>query len=121
MKKQKTEKKWKLGDIATLLKNSFIAIVKGEFLMRLNLGKYFAHIVWTFFLFALLIIYSMMVDTTLGKVEANKESLQELKVLQTQKEYELIMLNRRSTVSRLLEEQGSLVAEPQEPATTLKK
>ena len=38
-------KTWKISDIGVLLKNSFTAIMKGEFLLRLNVGKYFIHII----------------------------------------------------------------------------
>lgn len=118
-RKEKKEKRWKLGDLWRFLKNCFVAIVKGEFIMRLKVEKYFAQIAYTFFLFAMMILFSMLVEGTFTKVETNKKTIKELSVLCTQKEYELIVLNRRSTVSALLEEQGSLVAEPEEPATTL--
>ena len=48
-------KTWKLADIGLFFKNSFTAVLKGEFLLRLNVGRYFIHIAYTFLLFGLII------------------------------------------------------------------
>ena len=119
MKDQDKTRKWKLSDIGRFFANSAIAIVKGQFLLRLKIDKYFLQIAWTFFLFAMFILFELGVDVTLSKVEKNKKQLQELEILHTQKRYELITLGRRSTVSSLLEGCGSKVAEPTVPAATL--
>ncbi|MCQ2175560.1 MAG: hypothetical protein MJY80_04270 [Bacteroidales bacterium] len=105
--------------ITSLLKNSLVAILHGEFLLRLKVGNFLPQIAYTFFLFAMIILFTLMVDGTLSKVETNKVRLRNLSVEHTQKEYELIMLSRRSTVSNLLIEKGSTVAEPVKPATHL--
>lgn len=109
---------WKI--IGNLLKNSFVAILKGKFLQRLKAEQYLPQIAYTFFLCAMMILFTLMVDRTLTKVEANKTTLRNLSVEHTQKEYELIMLNRRSTVTDLLEKYGSEIREPEKPATVLK-
>ena len=115
-----TKKRIRLSDVWKFLKNSLVAILRGELLLRLNVNKYFPQIAYTFLLFALSILFSLMVDGTLGKVEQNKLTIQELERLNSQKTFELITLNRRSTVSTLLQEQGSDVAEPVKPAKILK-
>ena len=120
MKGQVKERKWKVSDIGRAIGNSLVAIVKGQFILRLKIDKYFLQIAWTFFLFAMLILFGLGVDVTLSKMEAGKRELQELEILHTQKKYELVTLGRRSTVSRLLKENGSQVTEPQKPAATLK-
>ena len=38
-------KTWKIADIGLFFRNSFTAILKGEFLLRLNVGKYFIDII----------------------------------------------------------------------------
>lgn len=112
-------RKWKLGDIGRLLGNSAIAILKGEFLLRLRADRALKYIAYMAFLFMLLILFNISVDKTLVQVENNKKILHELEIKYTQKTYELVQLGRRSTVSRLLEESGSKVSEPQEPAMVL--
>ena len=113
------KKTWKIADIGVFLKNSLVAILKGEFLLRLNVGRYFIHIAYTFFLFALVIWISLMIDNTQSKVEKNKRTLQELEIAHSQKTYEIVSLSRRSTVNAMLQEMGSNVQEAQQPATRL--
>lgn len=115
------DKTWKIQDIGTWLKNSFRAILKGEFLLRLDVGRYFIHIVYTFFLFAMIIWISLMIEGTMNKVERNKAVLRELEIVHTQKTFEVVSLTRRSSVNEMLEKMGSKVTEPQNPATILVK
>lgn len=113
------KKTWRLSDIGVFLKNSLVAILKGEFLLRLNIGRYFVHIVYTFFLFAVVIWMSLMIDNTMSRVEKNKKQIEELEIMNAQKTYELVSLTRRSSVNGLLEQMGSKVQEAQKPATRL--
>ena len=99
MKGQEKERKWRLSDIGRAIVNSLVAIAKGQFILRLKVDKYFLQVIWTFFLFAMFILFGLGVDVTLSKVENNKQRLQELEILHTQKRYELISLSRRSTIS----------------------
>ena len=114
------EKNWKIGDILRILKDAVFAVFHGKLLMKLKIHKYLPQIIYTFFLCFLAILFSLMVDNTQGKVEKNRMVLKELSIENTQKEYELIMLNRRSSVEQLLENSGSAVAEPTEPVIELK-
>ena len=115
------DKTWKIQDIGKWLHNSFRAILKGEFLLRLDVGRYLIHIVYTFFLFAMIIWISLMIEGTLNKVERNKAVLHELEIVHTQKTFEVVSLSRRSSVNARLEKMGSKVTEPQNPATVLIK
>ena len=78
-------KTWKISDIGLFFKNSIQAILKGEFLLRLNIGRYFVHIAYTFLLFGLVIWFSLMIETTMSKVEKNKAVLKELEIVHSQK------------------------------------
>ncbi|MBQ6045625.1 MAG: hypothetical protein IJL42_08915 [Bacteroidales bacterium] len=113
--------KWKIQDVGRLLKESVKAILHGQFLLRLNIGRYFIHIVWTFFLFGMLIWFSLGVDSTLAKVEKNQAAIKELEIEHSNLEFELRTLNRRAALEEMLKEAGSKVTEPQKPATVLKK
>ena len=50
---------WKLSDIRHFLLNSLKAMLKGEFLLRANVGRYFIHVLYTFFLFVVIIWISL--------------------------------------------------------------
>ena len=114
-------RKWKIQDIGRLIKESFKAIIHGQFLLRLNIGRYFIHIVYTFFLFGMLIWFSLVVDNTLAKVEKNQAAIKEYEIEHANLEFELRTMNRRAAMRELLEASGSKVREPQKPATVLKK
>ena len=114
-------KTWKLADIGLFLKNSFVAVLKGEFLLRLNVGRYFIHIAYTFLLFGLVIWFSLMIDTTMCKVEKNKAVLKELEIVHSQKVFELVNVSRRSSVEEMLGQLGSNVKEAEKPATVVKR
>ena len=115
------ERKWKIQDVGRLIKESFKAILHGQFLLRLNIGRYFIHIVYTFFLFGMLIWFSLLVDNTLAKVEKNQATIKELEIEHANLEFELRTLNRRAALMDLLKESGSKVTQPEKPATVLKK
>jgi len=115
------DEKWKIQDLGRGLKNSFKAILQGEFLLRLNIGQYFVHIVYTFLLFALVIWISLMIENTMTKVERNKAIIHELEIVHTQKTFDMVRISSRASISELLEEKGSKVKEPEKPATRLTK
>ena len=114
------EKTWKIGDIFRITKGIISAVFQGKLLMKLKIDKYLPQLIYTFFLCFLAILFSLAVDNTQGKVEKNRAELKELRIENTEKEYELIMLNRRSTVERLLETKGSGLKEPEKPSEKLK-
>jgi len=113
-------RKWKLSDVWTLLKNGFSAIIKGDFLLRINAGKYFIHIAFTFLLFWIVIFQSLMAETALRKVEKNKETLRELEIIYADKTFEVASMSRRSTVQQRLQQMGSELKEPEHQTTLLK-
>lgn len=115
------DKTWKIQDLGRGLGNSLKAMLRGEFLLRLNVGKYFVHIVYVFFLFAMVIWISLMIENTMTKVERSKAVLQEEEIVHTQKVFDLVSLSKRSSVRQLLEEKGSKLTDPTEPATVLAK
>lgn len=112
-------KVWRLSDINSLLKNVFHAVMKGEFLLRLNVGKYFIHIIYTFFLFGMVIWTSLAIETTMAKVERNKAALKELEIANAQKYYDLAKASGRYDVEQRLKSMGSEVGEARKPATEM--
>lgn len=112
-------KVWRLSDINSLLKNVFHAVMKGEFLLRLNVGKYFIHIIYTFFLFGMVIWTSLAIETTMAKVERNKAVLKELEIANAQKYYDLAKASGRYDMEQRLKSMGSEVGEARKPATEM--
>jgi hypothetical protein len=54
-------------------------------------------------------------------VEKNQAVIKELEIEHADLEFELRTLNRRATLRDMLKASGSKVAEPEKPATVLKK
>lgn len=114
------ERKWKVQDVGRLLKDGLSAIMHGQLLMRLDIGRYFVHIVYTFLLMALVIWFSLKIDGTLTRYETNQALIKELETEHADMEFDLRTLNRRLAIEQLLEEKGSKVKSPQKPAKVLK-
>lgn len=111
---------WKFSDLGRLIKESFQAVMRGEFLTRLNASKYFIHIIWTFFLFFCMIGITMMVEKTLIKVEDNSKVLNDMEIYHAQKTVEIVSLGRMTTIEQILQENGSKLAMPETPPRTIK-
>jgi len=111
----------KIGNIWQALRNSAIAILRGEFLVRLRCDKYFLHIIYTFFLLWLMIWLGIKIENTMVRVEKNKETLTNLKIYHAQKTVQMVSFDRVSTVEQMLREAGSDVTLPDNPAVILEK
>ena len=116
----KNKRKWKIGDIFRLIGKGFLLIIRGEFIYKLKVEKYLPHIAYTFFLFAMAILFSMLVDMTMAKEEQNKEVIKELEVEYVEKSYELVKLDRRTTVDQILGKEGSKVREREKEVIVLR-
>lgn len=108
-------------NVGSFIKNSIPAILKGEFLLRLNVGRYFIHILYAFLLLGVIIWVSLMTESSMAKVEKNKQTIKELEIINSARTYEVVSLSKRSSVQKNLRLMGSGVQEPQKPATVLKK
>ena len=113
------KRKWKLSDVWELIKNGVAAIVTGNLLLRLNAGKYFIHIAYTFLLFWILIFESLMAENALSKVERNKAKIHEMEIIYADKTFEVASMSRRSEVEKRLAAMGSQVREPEKQAIAL--
>lgn len=120
MSGEKEHRKWKFSDVGQWLKNAFLATIKGEFLLRLQVGKYFIHIIYTFFLFFVSIWLSLKIEKTLTRLEDNRKALQDIEIYHAQKTIELVSLGRMSKVEQMLKEAGSALTMPEKPADRIK-
>lgn len=102
------------------IKDVLMAIIMGELLYKMNLDRYFIHIAYTFFLFWMIILSSMMVQNAMVRAEKRKIVLENAKIYNAQKTVQLVSLGRLKTVEDLLEKQGSDLALPGKPADRIK-
>ena len=106
--------------IAKAIKEFFIALGRGELLTRMRVDKLFPYILYLFFLGCISIWMSYKAEQTMLKVQKNNETLKTLKIQNAQMTYELVELDRLSTVESMLEGMGSKVKAPSKPADILK-
>lgn len=94
-----------------------MALLGGSLLVKTK--KYFPHILYTFVVIWLTILFKIVVENTLSKVENNREKLEELKIYHTEKKLKLVSLDRLTHADEMLKERGSAVTIPDQPAATL--
>jgi hypothetical protein len=96
------------------------SIGRGDLILRMRVDKLFPYILYTFALAWASIWLSLKVEQTMLQVEKNKKTISELKITHAKKTYDLMKLNRLSTVESMLLEYGSEVKAPDKPADILR-
>ena len=94
----------------------FLSLGRGDLLLRMRVDKALPYILYAFLLGCISIWMSYQTEQTMLKAQKNKEVIRTLKIYNAQMTYELVGLDRRSTVEAMLEDMGSQVQAPQKPA-----
>ena len=102
-------------EIGSFVKNSFVSILQGKFLLRLKVDKYIPQIIYVFFLMGVAIWASLRTDESMNRVERNKKEIKDLDIVYTMKRFDLESRNDRRAISTTLEELGSEVKESDKP------
>lgn len=97
------------------------SIGRGDFLERMRVDKLFPYILYTVFIGIVSIWLSYKAEKTMYRMEVNKARIESLKYAHANKTCEIIGLSRISTVEKMLEESGSELRIPENPAYTIKK
>ena len=97
-----------------------ISLGRGDLLLRMRMDKALPYILYVFLLGCISIWMSYKTEQTMLKVQKNNETLKTLKIQNAQMTYELVELDRLSTVESMLESMGSKVKAPSKPADILK-
>ena len=109
-----------MNRIVHAIKEFFIALGRGDLLTRLRVDRLLPYILYLFVLGCISIWMSYRTEQTMLKVQNNERTIRTLKIYNAQMTYELVGLDRLSTVETMLEEMGSEVKAPQKPADILK-
>ena len=97
-----------------------VSLGRGDLLLRMRVDKALPYILYGFLLGCISIWMSYQTEQTMLKVQKNNETLRTLKIQNAQMTYELVGLDRLSTVENMLETMGSEVKAPTKPADILK-
>ena len=96
------------------------SIGRGDFLIRMRVDKLFPYILYMTFIGIVSIWLSYGAEKTMHKVEMNRERIESLKYDNANKTCEIVGLSRISTIERMLEESGSEIGIPENPAYIIK-
>ena len=97
-----------------------ISLGRGDLLLRMRVDKALPYILYGFLLGCISIWMSYKTEQTMLKVQKNNETLKTLKIQNAQMTYELVGLDRLSTVENMLDRMGSNIKAPSKPADILK-
>lgn len=109
-----------MGKFKNILVRTISDISHGEFLLRLNIGRYFIHILYLIVVFTLTIWISLMIDTTMTEVEKNKAIIREQEIEMSVLEFKLAEMESRIVVEQKLDDMESKLKQPSKPAKRLK-
>ena len=98
----------------------FISLGRGDLLLRMRVDQALPYILYGFLLGCISIWMSYQTEQTMLKVQKNNEVLKTLKIHNAQMTYELVGLDRLTTVEKMLEEMGSEVQAPEKPADIIR-
>lgn len=104
-----------------MIKEILKAIGHGDILLRLRVDKLLPYILYAFLLSMVSIFLSYKAEQTMVIREKNKKKLETLRIYHAQKTCDIVSLDRISTVETMLEELGSDLRQPVEPAKEIKK
>ena len=97
-----------------------VSLGRGDLLLRMRVDKALPYILYVFILGCISIWMSYMTEQTMLKVQKNNETIKTLKIHNAQMTYELVGIDRLTTVESMLEGMGSNVKAPSKPADILK-
>ena len=103
------EKKGGMVKRMARLFNGDLIIIRG---IERNMGLVF----YVFVLLCAIITWSLYVEKQLVKVEHNKELIEALEVSSHQRNIELVSLDQRTRIEKMLAERSSRLKAPEEPA-----
>lgn len=103
------------------IKNFFVSIAEGKFLMRLRISDRFPQILVCIIMGFIAIAFSLMIENTLIKVNRNNIVLEQQKDEIALKTIELSKISNRQNLEEKLKSKGSDLRGPVKPAKHLKK
>lgn len=101
------------------LKKKMIGLFNGDTIIIRGIERNMGLVFYIFVLLCAIISWSLYVEKQLVKVEHNKELIEALEVSSHQRNIELVSLDQRTKIERMLAEHGSALKAPEEPATVV--
>lgn len=98
------------------LKSKFVDWFGGEIMLKMGFDRQVGFFLFIFALFCIIISWSLMVEERLVKVEKNQAIIEELEVSIHQRTVELVGLDQRTRIEKMLKACDSKLESPVAPA-----
>ena len=95
--------------------DKLISDLSGDVLIRRGVDRQLGFIFYIFAIVCITITWSLMVEQNLVKVQKNEKELQELRISYQQRTLDLVGMNNRTKLDRMLKAAGSKLEAPTEP------
>jgi hypothetical protein len=94
---------------------SRISILSGDMLVERGVDRQLGFIFYCFALVCVMIAWSLMVEQNLVWVQKNERELQELRISYQQRTLDIVGMNNRTRIDKMLKAEGSKLHAPQRP------
>ena len=94
---------------------SRISILSGDMLVERGVDRQLGFIFYCFALVCVIIAWSLMVEQNLVRVQKNERELQELRISYQQRTLDIVGMNNRTRIDKMLKAEGSKLHAPQRP------
>ena len=94
---------------------SRVSILSGDVLIERGVDRQLGFIFYIFALICVFIGWSLMVEQNLVKVQKNEKTLQELRISYQQRTLDLVGMNNRTRIDKMLKAEGSRLHAPENP------
>lgn len=94
---------------------SRISILSGDMLVERGVDRQLGFIFYCFALVCVIIAWSLTVEQNLVRVQKNERELQELRISYQQRTLDIVGMNNRTRIDKMLKAEGSKLHAPQRP------
>ena len=105
-----------MGKKINKIKKRFVDIFSGDFVLRKGLERNMGFVFYIFVIFCASICWSLYVEDTLVKVERNSKTIESLEIHYRQISVDLVGLDQRTRIEKMLEQCHSTLKAPEHPA-----
>ena len=95
------------------------SLLSGNLLILLGVDRLLPYILVLFVLGWINIFMNYRIEQVMAEVEKNKVTLENYRIYHAQKTYQFVKMGRISTVEEMLEQKGSQLSAPVQPAETI--
>ena len=94
---------------------SRVSFLSGDVLVERGVDRQLGFIFYCFALVCIIIAWSLMVEQSLVRVQKNDKQLQELRISYQQRTLDIVGMNNRTRIDKMLKDEKSKLHAPEQP------